>query len=275
MSLRSSLVSIRQRIFAASCEQWSVLHSAAPIVSFTFDDFPRTALIEGGEILKSYGARGTYYAAVSLMGATTQVGDQFRRTDLEHLLRDGHELAGHTFSHISCRRLPAHRFRDDVLRGQRAIDALIGECRPRGFAFPFGDVTLRARRLIARDVASSRSVWGGFNGPVLDVSLLRAHPLYGDREAFARVRDLILENAHRQSWLIFYTHDVASSPSRYGCTPHLLEFAVHCAVQTSTIRTVADVVASVKPCSAELFAARQGSQHSEACILTSPRNTQP
>jgi peptidoglycan/xylan/chitin deacetylase (PgdA/CDA1 family) len=248
---------MRRRVFVAACQRWSLLQTATPLVSFTFDDFPRTALTEGGEILKSCGACGTYYAAMSLMGATTEVGDQFRRADLEVLLRDGHELASHTFSHISCRRLSAHGFRDDVLKGQQAIDALIGESARRSFAFPFGDLTLRARQIVARDVASSRSVWGGFNGPVFDPSLLRAHSLYGGREAFARVRDLIVDNAYRKSWLIFFTHDVASTPSRYGCTPKLLELAVNCAAQYSKIRTVASVVASATPSITKNFATEE------------------
>lgn len=242
MSLRSSLGSVRRRIISAASQRRSVLRSATPIVSFSFDDFPRSALTVGGAILRSAGARGTYYTAMSLMGSVTEVGEQFRREDLDQLLREGHELASHTFSHVSCRRMPAPRFREDVLRGQMAIECVAGECGLRSFAFPFGDVTLRARRSISREVASSRSIWAGFNGPVLDLSLLRGCALYGGREGFPRVRELILENSRRGTWLIFYTHDVASAPSAYGCTPELLELAVAFAVECSAVRTVADVV---------------------------------
>lgn len=242
MTLRSSLGSLRQRVLAAALQRRSPLRSDRSVVSFTFDDFPRTALVAGGHILKSCGVRGTYYAAIGLMGATTIVGEHFDRADIENLLSDGHELASHTFNHASCRRMRAHRFRDEVLRGQTAIDDLIGESRPRGFAFPFGDVTLHAKRLIAGDVASARGIWGGFNGPVLDLSLLRAYSLYGGREAFPRVRDLIVENARRGTWLIFYTHDVSSTPSQYGCTPELLDMSVTWAARHCAVRTVADVV---------------------------------
>ena len=72
-------------------------------MSFCFDDFPRTAYTVGGAILKNFGARGTYYAAMGMMNTNNDLGDQFTREDLDCLLADGHELASHTFSHISCR----------------------------------------------------------------------------------------------------------------------------------------------------------------------------
>jgi peptidoglycan/xylan/chitin deacetylase (PgdA/CDA1 family) len=245
---------MRRSVLAASCQRRSLLRNETPVVSFTFDDFPRTALSVGGEILKAAGARGTYYAAIGLMGTISEVGEQFRRKDIDNLLRDGHELGSHTFSHVSSRRMPAPRFCDEVLKGQLAIDELLGEPGPRSFAFPFGDVTLRAKQRISGNVASSRSIWGGFNGPVLDLNLLRAHSLYGGRDAFPRIRELIAENVRRKSWLIFYTHDITDRPSPYGCTPELLELAVSCAARYSEIRTVADVVASTIPCTAESFA---------------------
>jgi peptidoglycan/xylan/chitin deacetylase (PgdA/CDA1 family) len=244
MSWRAPLVSARRRVLTALSQRRASLRSGKSFVSFTFDDFPRTALTVGGEILRSCGARGTYYTAAGLMGTATECGEQFHRDDLDRLLRDGHELASHTFRHVSARKMPPSRFRDEVLRGQRAIDDWLGDSCPRSFAFPFGDVTLRAKRLIGGDVASSRSIWAGFNGPVIDLNLLRAHSLYGGRDALPRIRDLILENKRRSTWLIFYTHDVTSTPSPYGCTPELLDLAVSCAAQHSEIHTVADIVAA-------------------------------
>jgi hypothetical protein len=33
-------------------------------------------------------------------------------------------------------------------------------------------------------------------------------------------------NERKNSWLIFYTHDVRPQPSRYGCTPELFQAVV-------------------------------------------------
>ncbi|MCB8835211.1 polysaccharide deacetylase family protein, partial [Escherichia coli] len=39
-----------------------------PVVSFTFDDVPDTALTNGARILEDHGVRGTFYIAGSLEG---------------------------------------------------------------------------------------------------------------------------------------------------------------------------------------------------------------
>src|SRR5207249_2808421 len=70
-----------------------------PIVSFTFDDFPRSALLVGGAILKQFGLRGTYYAAFGLIGTTGPSGRIFELEDVQPLLDQGHEIGCHTFDH--------------------------------------------------------------------------------------------------------------------------------------------------------------------------------
>jgi peptidoglycan/xylan/chitin deacetylase (PgdA/CDA1 family) len=222
------------------------LKSGDPIVSFTFDDFPRTALTVGGRMLTSYGARGTYYAAVGLMNQSNDLGEQFRREDLNTLLGEGHELASHTFSHVSCRSTSSSQFKKEVEQGRRAIQELMGLSDSGNFAFPFGEVTLNAKRAMGKDLASCRGIWPGCNGPGVDLNLLRANSLYGDYSRWAQVQQLILENERRRSWLIFYTHDVQDAPSRFGCTPALLEAALSFASERGArILTVAEVVAEL------------------------------
>jgi peptidoglycan/xylan/chitin deacetylase (PgdA/CDA1 family) len=246
VTMRAALGEVRRTVISSTFERRIPLGSSGPIVSFTFDDFPRSALTVGGEVLKTFGARGTYYTAIGLMNSVTELGEQFRREDLESLLHDGHELGHHTFGHISCRSVPARNFREDVRKGRAAVEKLTGYWTPSNFAYPFGEVTLGAKRLVGAEVASSRGIWPGFNGPVVDLSLLRANSLYGDLSSCSKVQDLILENERRQSWIIFYTHDVRSAPSQYGCTPELLEFAVSFASQRKArILKIADVIAEL------------------------------
>ncbi len=221
----------------------AVLGTSGPIVSFTFDDFPRTALTVGGHILETLGSRGTYYTSIGLMNSTNHLGEQFRRDDLDTLLCRGHELASHTFSHLSCRSVPCSKFRAEVDTGRRALEEITGQSDFGNFAFPFGDITLNAKTKIGMDVASARGIWGGFNDTKVDLNLLKANSLYGGLDKSSKVRELILENERRQSWLIFYSHDVRDTPSLFGCTPALLEFAVSFALSRSTrVATVAEVV---------------------------------
>jgi hypothetical protein len=76
------------------------------------------------------------------------------------------------------------------------------------------------------------------------LNLLRATRLYGEIDCSQQIEDLILQNVRQRSWLIFYTHDIRSNPSQYGCTPELLKFAVSLAARSgSRILTVQEALA--------------------------------
>src|SRR6266853_6422019 len=61
-----------------------------PLISFTFDDFPRSALLVGGAILNRLGLAGTYYASLGLVGKETESGQIFFPDDLTTLFKEGH-----------------------------------------------------------------------------------------------------------------------------------------------------------------------------------------
>src|SRR5260370_12388848 len=75
------------------------IKTESPLISFTFDDFPRSALLTGGAILQSFGLAGTYYASLGLMGSQAATGPIFLPEDLKVLLEHGHELESHPFTH--------------------------------------------------------------------------------------------------------------------------------------------------------------------------------
>lgn len=243
MGFRSQLGSLRSQILGSLYSRRVSLGPRGPIVTFSFDDFPRSAFTVGGDILKSYGVRGTYYAAIGLMNSSNELGEQFRRSDLEALVADGHELASHTFKHISCRSIPNSDFLYEVERGRKAIEDLTGQEDSHNFAFPFGDFTLGARRTLTMRLASCRGILGGFNGPDIDLSLLRANSIYGNVDK-AKVAERLIDNTiNQKGWLIFYSHDVRPTPSRFGCTPQLLKSVVSYASKTGArMMTVAEVL---------------------------------
>ncbi|MFZ0317769.1 MAG: polysaccharide deacetylase family protein [Candidatus Sulfotelmatobacter sp.] len=225
MSVRSIPGAMRRKVLCSLYRRPALLRNRKPIVSFTFDDFPRTAYLVGGSILERYGARGTYYAACGLMNGCNELGEQFRSEDVDSLLEKGHELASHTFDHVSCRSVSCAEFCEDVKRGSEAVEELSG-IRSGNFAYPFGHVTVQAKCDLATKVSSARSIFPGCNGPEVDLNLLRANSLYGDLDGARRVEELIEENVRLNTWLIFYTHDVQAKPSAFGCTPALFEAAV-------------------------------------------------
>jgi len=198
----------------------------------------------GGEILCRAQARGTYYTAFGLMDSTNELGHHFTRQDLEELLKAGHELANHTYSHVSARALDAAAYCDEVTRGYRSLLDAVGPRASSNFSYPFGDLTPSTKKMVGTSAQSCRGVFGGLNGPAIDLNLLSANSIYGDGEKPLRsAEDLLEQNAERKSWLIFYTHDVQETPSPWGCTPILFESIVRSALDSGArIVTIGEMV---------------------------------
>ncbi len=207
------------------------LSVSGPIVSFTFDDFPQSALHIGGSILKNYGVRGTYYVSVGLMDQVNSLGKQFSAADLANLLRDGHELGSHTFDHLSCRSSSFRDYQTNVIKGKKAVEQLTGGSFPQQFSYPKGHVSFRAKREIGANFHSCRGIIPGINESPVDLNLLRANSLYSCSFDLDVIDRLFEATERCKGWLIFYTHDVSESPSSFGCKPGEFESVVKLAVK--------------------------------------------
>jgi len=207
------------------------LPGSGPLVSFTFDDFPQSALHAGGAILKSYGVCGTYYTSMGLMNQANGLGRQFSAEDLTALLRDGHELGSHTFGHLSFRAASLKDFQADAVKGMKAVDSLTGADRPHQFSYPCGHAPFWAKKKIGEHFTTCRGIFPGINQSPVDLNLLRANSLYSysfDPDLIGR---LFEANEKSRGWLIFYTHDISETPSAFGCKPGEFECVVKQAVK--------------------------------------------
>ena len=230
MTLRSRLAGFRRQLLSSFHIRNVSLTEQIPVVSFCFDDFPRSAWTTGGSILNSCGIRGTYYAAPGLLNTTNELGVQMSRGDIEAALSDGHEVGSHTFSHCSCRRVSAKVYEADVMKGREALRSMTGlDCG--SFSYPFGHVSVAAKKDVGAKMSSARTIFPGINGPTADLNLLRANSLYGGEDQFAKAEALLAENEKQRGWLIFYTHDVRRDPSQWGCTPGLFDKTVELALK--------------------------------------------
>jgi peptidoglycan/xylan/chitin deacetylase (PgdA/CDA1 family) len=208
---------------------------ATPIVSFTFDDFPRSALTVAGKLLIDHGVRGTYYASMGLMGRTTEVGEIFEPSDLIDLVTSGHELACHTFDHTACDRLTYSELLNTCGKNRRMVAEMVGGYQLRNFSFPFGAVTLSAKSALASVYATCRGIEPGINRNYVDFAFLRT---YG-YESVDTLKQVIRENSQLKGWVILYTHDVGVSPTKYGCTPEcfleVLRYAIESGAEVLTV----------------------------------------
>ena len=257
MELHTFLGQARRCLLSSVARRRARLINSHPLISFTFDDFPKSALATGGAILKHTGVSGTYYTAAGLMGTTTELGPMFDQADLEILLEAGHELGSHTFSHVSARRMPLSGYYKEVLKGQQELARYGKGTVGLNFSYPFGHVTIRAKRRLSNMAPSCRSIHPGLNGPTVDLNLLRSNSLYGGVERLSFAQALIDENARQRTWLIFYTHDVQQHPSAYGCTPDFFEKVVRFAADSDAqIVTVAHALNQISPSEDGMFAAQ-------------------
>ncbi len=205
----------------------AVRKSPGPIVSFTFDDFPRSAMQTAGRLMEERGYFATFYAALGLAGQSSSVGPLFLMDDLCGLVSAGHELACHTYRHLSAHQAGPLELQENCGENRSAALKLLNGYCLENFSFPFGDVTLSAKVALGRTYRSCRTVSHGLNGATIDMSYLLANPLGPDH---SQIEALIQDNARAGSWLIFYTHDVVETPSSFGCTPAQFEHVLNCAV---------------------------------------------
>ena len=249
MEDHSSGLSLAQRA-QLKVSKWvaqSLLQRPLPIdpprgmVSFTFDDFPASAYRTGGAILRRHGVRGTYYAAFGLLGGESEGLAMMTAEDIAALLAEGHELGCHTLSHVSCRGLGRQQLARELDDNLAAFTELTGRTSWTSFSYPFGDITLTAKKLAGARFRTCRGRVGGLNHGTVDLAALRSDSLYARLDPPQRTHSQIAEAAARCGWLIFCTHDVSPTPSPYGSTPEQLEDAVAAAMAAGCeILTVAE-----------------------------------
>jgi peptidoglycan/xylan/chitin deacetylase (PgdA/CDA1 family) len=215
-------------------------------VSFSFDDFPRSAWTNGGRILENRGCRGTYYAAMGMAGTANHLGPMFEPGDLPAAHARGHEIACHTFNHRDCNKASPAEIADEVDANAAALSRVLGGAPVENFAYPFGGVSLTAKSLLGGRFASCRGTGRGLNQGSVDLADLFAISIYSHTFDRARLCQLIDDAQAAGGWLIFYTHDVAEEPSPFGCTPAQLDTIVAYAVEKASVLPVRDVLTGLR-----------------------------
>jgi peptidoglycan/xylan/chitin deacetylase (PgdA/CDA1 family) len=205
------------------------LRNQTPVVSFTFDDIPKSAATIGGKILEDHGARGTFYVSGGLVGTISPNWDGVDAQDILALHRKGHEIGCHTFSHQRACDLDEQSMAEEIERNRQYFRDLDPSITIGNFAYPFGYGSFARKRQLKTEFTSCRSIVPGVNSGTVDLQFLRAMPLIDrriDRDVIERAFD---DAQNTNGWLIFYSHDVADRPSPYGCSPALMNHALEAA----------------------------------------------
>ncbi|MDP6539818.1 MAG: polysaccharide deacetylase family protein [Planctomycetota bacterium] len=223
------------------------MRNTAGVVSFTFDDVPRSACRAGRDLLEAHDCAGTYYACGGLTDRHGATGEPFHsREDLGGLAQNGHEVACHGFAHLPYQQRDLAAVGADLDREAAFFAELGRDVQPANFAYPYGQVSPALKRLAGERFVSARGIRPGVNAGRVDLALLDAVPLFSSTLTEAAVAEWIERAERRRGWLLFFTHSVSDDPGPSGATPALLEFAVaHAARSGCSVLTVSHALGRI------------------------------
>jgi peptidoglycan/xylan/chitin deacetylase (PgdA/CDA1 family) len=218
-----------------------VLRTDGPIVSFTFDDIPASAL-RGADLLETVGAWGTFYISAGLLGTAGMHGRHANQQEISELCARGHEIGCHTYSHVPAASCSKSGFTKELARNRDFLADLTGHT-PKSFAFPFGSVSTSTKYVARAHYSSCRTTQSHTQASVFDAAALGGVPLYSDPERLRVCDEMIEKSAGGKNWLIFYTHDIEQVPSAFGCQlDHLRHVIQRCQELAYHFLTVGDVI---------------------------------
>jgi peptidoglycan/xylan/chitin deacetylase (PgdA/CDA1 family) len=242
-SVKNILPHIRARFSARFNRK---LELQEPAVTFTFDDFPETAVTHGAAILERFNLKGTFYISMGLCGKESSVGRIASTEQIASLIEKGHEIGCHTYSHIDAWVEPHHKFAESIELNKKALMENFPSIQVSSFAYPKGSATPESKRVVGERFVSGRGIYWGINKKWSDLNLLKSCELYcWDMQSrqFKKFLDIIDKCIKEKGWLIFFTHDVRERPGSFGCTPEVLQALIeYCISKGVTIKPVKEIL---------------------------------
>ncbi|MDP3921300.1 MAG: polysaccharide deacetylase family protein [Candidatus Omnitrophota bacterium] len=232
--IKRSWVSARQAVSCRVLAKRVNVNLAEPLVTFTFDDVPVSAFDAAAPILEKHHFKGTFYVSGALAESTAGF---MGRQQIRSLIKRGHEIGCHTYSHVRTGFSTRARLEADLRRNADYFEENFAAYRLSSFAYPFGSIGLWNKPVLAKRFHSARGNAPGINLGATDLYTLASHRLYSNFMSPEFADRIIRDAIEKKAWLIFYTHDVLESPTPYGCTPALFTHVVK-AVSDSGVRVV-------------------------------------
>lgn len=208
------------------------MKNTEPLISFTFDDFPDSALTVGGEILREHGVAGTYYVSLGLLDQDAPTGRICTAEHVAEVVAQGHELGCHTFDHCDAWETDSGRFEESLLANAQALRRLLPYTRFATMSYPISAPRPGIKQRAERWFTACRGGGQTLNIGAVDLNYLRAFFLEQARDSPDSIWEIVDRNTIEGGWLIFATHDVSAQPTRFGSTPEFFEKVVKRAVDS-------------------------------------------
>ncbi len=196
-------------------------------ISFTFDDFPRSAFLNASEILDKYKIRATYYVSMGFIGKQNRFWEYFTEEDLVNIITQEHEIGSHTFDHVDAWYGSSYFFEESIRKNQNAIQKLYPNYKFKTLSYCIRSPHPMNKKVAEKYFLCCRGGGNKINKYRIDLNLLSSFfiDIY-HRDDHCYYFNLIDQNVIKNGWLIFSTHDVTQTPSPYGCTPKSFEMIV-------------------------------------------------
>jgi len=219
------------------------MHNNHPIVTFTFDDFPRSSYLVGGKILNTFNYKATYYTSFGLMSKELPVGEAFTIDDIMNLFKDGHELGCHTFDHHESWKTSENEFKKSIKKNFKALREILPNTRFKSFSYPKTNPNPKNKAIAGKYFDCCRA--GGQENNVIKVDLNLLKSYFIDKrnnQNIYELKNLIDKNNEENGWLIISTHDVNYAPSDFGCSieyfKEIVEYITHKNINVLNISAV-------------------------------------
>lgn len=237
----------RRSLSAVLCRRPVEMKNRVPLISFTFDDFPRSALEVGGQILRAHGVAGTYYVSLGLLNRDEPTGRICSSTELTEVLAQGHELGCHTFGHCDAWETDSCSFEESIMANRLALKQILPAADFMTMSYPISMPRPDTKRRTGKHFAACRGGGQKFNLGTVDLNYLQAFFLEQSRDTPDAIWEMIDRNRIAGGWLIFATHDVTPRPTRFGCTPEFFDEVVSRTVKSgATVLPVAQALSLVR-----------------------------
>jgi peptidoglycan/xylan/chitin deacetylase (PgdA/CDA1 family) len=206
------------------------------VVTFTFDDAPRTAFDTGSAILEAHGARGTFFVCLGLLSRTTEIGRIAGAGELAVAVERGHELGCHTFDHSDAWETASADYIASIDRNRAALARALPGRTFRTFAYPRSGATAAVKPALSERFDCCRGGGQCGNVGVVDLNLL-ASCFVDHRAALQRdaAFELIDHNAEHGGWLVFSAHDVSEDAGPFSCSADFLDAIVRQATRSGAL----------------------------------------
>ncbi len=141
LAARHAVVGLRDVV--AAMDAGAPLPPDAVVV--TFDDGLRDNVEHAVPVLESRGIRGVFFAIAGVLGGDTRwdhkafrIAPHMTADDLRSLVRAGHEVGNHTFTHQRLPKLSYDEQAREIGEAHAVLTSILG-CAPVALAYPYGD----------------------------------------------------------------------------------------------------------------------------------------